>query len=90
MTENIYSKYETLLDELETNFDDDPMKTMCQMVDLYENLNSTYYHDLYDSISLWITEYGNEKILKYIEDKHNPKLKKLQDFLLHKLQNRGY
>lgn len=56
MTENIYSKYETLLDELETNFDDDPMKTMCQMVDLYENLNSTYFHDLYDSISLWITE----------------------------------
>lgn len=33
---------------------------------------------------------GNEKILKYIEDKHNPELKKLQDFLLHKLQNRGY
>ncbi|RHH05426.1 hypothetical protein DW228_22970 [Bacteroides fragilis] len=90
MTENIYSKYETLLDELETNFDDDPMKTMCQMVDLYENLNSTYFHDLYDSISLWITENGNEKILKYIEDKHNPELKKLQDFLLHKLQNRGY
>lgn len=90
MTENIYSKYETLLDELEINFDDNPMKTMCQMVDLYEKLSGTYFYDLYDSINLWITENGNEKVLKYIEDRHNPNLKKLHDCLLHKLQNKSY
>ena len=81
-----YSKYKAILEKYEANFDDNPIRIMYHMIDLYEDLCDTFFHDLCDSISLWIMEKGNE-VLKYIEDKHNPHLKNLRDVLLYKLQN---
>lgn len=83
----LYSKYKAILEKHEANFDDNPIRMMYNMIDLYEDLCDTFFHDLCDSIGLWIAEKGNEEVLKYIEDKHNPHLKKLRDGLLYKLQN---
>lgn len=82
-----YSKYKAILEKYEANFDDNPIRIMYHMIDLYEDLCDTFFHDLCDSISLWIMESDNEEVLKYIEDKHNPHLKNLRDVLLYKLQN---
>jgi hypothetical protein len=69
------------LRECEQDFENNPDVALIKMAELYCRLYDTTYHDLFDSIELWINHYGNRKLLDYIVENNNLKMKKLQEII---------
>ena len=44
------------------------------MVDLYDLIKKTNFHNIGDRIELWLDEYGDENIIEYIKNTKNPYL----------------
>jgi len=83
----MYNELNQQLQEYEREFDNDKEATLIKIVDLYEKIIGTDYHDIADSIYLWVYENANEQILDYIISKENSgyddMIKMLKDRLGH-------
>ena len=62
------------LKKYEDNYDIDPFDSLKKMVDLYDLIKKTNFHDIGDRIELWLDEYGHENIIEYIKNTKNPYL----------------
>ena len=62
------------LTKSENNYDIDPFDSLKKMVDLYDLIKKTNFHDIGDRIELWLDEYGDENIIEYIKNTKNPYL----------------
>jgi hypothetical protein len=62
------------LTKYEDNYDIDPFDSLKKMVDLYDLIKRTNFHDIGDRIELWLDEYGDENIIEYIKNTKNPYL----------------
>jgi len=62
------------LTKYEDNYDIDPFDSLKKMVDLYDLIKKTNFHDIGDRIELWLDEYGDENIIEYIKNTKNPYL----------------
>jgi len=62
------------LTKYENNYDIDPFDSLKKMVDLYDLIKKTNFHDIGDRIELWLDEYGDENIIEYIKNTKNPYL----------------
>ena len=62
------------LTKYEDNYDIDPFDSLKEMVDLYDLIKKTNFHDIGDRIELWLDEYGDENIIEYIKNTKNPYL----------------
>ena len=60
------------LTKYENNYDIDPFDSLKKMVDLYDLIKKTNFHDIGDRIELWLDEYGDENIIEYIKNTKNP------------------
>jgi hypothetical protein len=69
-----YEDFKQSLQQFEAEFELDNVQSLNNMVNLYLDLYTTNYHDLLDSIELWISQYGNEEIKNYIQQKNDNKL----------------
>ena len=69
-----YNFYMKELTKYENNYDIDPFDSLKKMVDLYDLIKKTNFHDIGDRIELWLDEYGDENIIEYIKNTKNPYL----------------
>lgn len=60
------------LTKYEDNYDIDPFDSLKKMVDLYDLIKKTNFHDIGDRIELWLDEYGDENIIEYIKNQYCP------------------
>jgi hypothetical protein len=81
-----YKLYRYCLNKYEKEFDKNNHKALKKMVNLYVKVNNTCFHDLVDSIGLWMDHYGDNIILEYIQNKRNNELKILEETIKNKLQ----
>lgn len=61
-----YDRSKKILENCELEFLTNEESAIFKMIDLYEELHDTNYHDLSNSIELWISENPKENILEYI------------------------
>ncbi|MDR2905773.1 MAG: hypothetical protein LBU73_07460 [Helicobacteraceae bacterium] len=54
---------------LEERFENNELDALKAMIDLYGKLKDTNFHNLADSIELWIDAYPKKELLQYITDK---------------------
>ena len=57
--------------ELESDFDENRLSALYGMIDLYSKLRDTNYHDITDSIELWVDHFPEAELLKYIAEKND-------------------
>jgi hypothetical protein len=76
-----YKLYKHLLKKYEKLYDKHNNKALKCMVDLYIKLYDTFFHDLNDSIELWMFHQGNKEIIKYIQNKNNYKSNNLIEII---------
>jgi hypothetical protein len=57
--------------ELEFNFDNNKLDTLKSMIDLYDKLRDTNFHDIADAIELWIDAYSEKELLDYLKNKND-------------------
>ena len=69
-----YAVYSNELKLYEVEFEHNPSVALMKMTELFVKLQDTCFHDLYDSICLWIDRYGDQNLLDYIVESNNPKL----------------
>ena len=69
-----YNFFMKELTKYEDNYDIDPFDSLKKMVDLYDLIKKTNFHDIGDRIELWLDEYGDENIIEYIKNTKNPYL----------------
>lgn len=65
-TKDDYIEIKLKLEEYENLFDSDPRQALRLMIELYSELHQTSFHDLADSIELWIYENADEELTRYI------------------------
>lgn len=68
---DLYDLYKEKLNNLEIDFDSNKVQTLKKMIELYIELEETNFHDLADSIEMWVYEEGNEEILKHLVSLNN-------------------
>ena len=69
-----YDKATNLLFEYEKLYFTSPDEALKKMVDLYDLIKKTNFHDIGDRIELWLDEYGDKNIIEYIKNTKNPYL----------------
>lgn len=81
-----YIELDEKLSKYEAGFDKDTTY-LYKMVDMYEELSWTFYHDLADSIELRVQEYASKELLDYISKKssehYGPLIKVIEYTLSH-------
>ena len=80
----MYDELKQQLQDYEREFKNNKESTLEKIVDLYEKLIGTNYHDISDAIYLWVYENANEQILKYIISKKQS----LYDDMINMLKDR--
>jgi hypothetical protein len=68
---DLYNEYKKCMSELESKFDNNKLATLRDMIDLYGKLKDTYFHDIADSIELWIDGYPKKELLDYLKNKED-------------------
>lgn len=76
-----YNQFKQKLEDCESEFLITEETALFKMLDLYEELHDTNYHDLSDSIELWISENPKEFILEYIKSKQYSNCKMIIDIV---------
>ena len=82
--ETMYEELKQQLQNYEKEFENDKESALKKIVDLYEKLIGTNYHDISDAIYLWVYENPSKQILKYILSKE----KSLYDDMIKMLKDR--
>lgn len=76
-----YNQFKKTLEDCESEFLINEESSLFKMLDLYEKLHETNYHDLSDSIELWISEYPKKTLLEYIRLKQYPNYVRIIEIL---------
>jgi len=71
MLDEQYELLRSQMRELESVFDEDRLSALCGMVDLFGKLRDTNYHDIADSIELWVGHFPEAELLEYIAEKND-------------------
>jgi hypothetical protein len=68
---SLYDNYKEYMSLLEEGFENNELGTLKAMIDLYSKLKDTNFHDIADSIELWIDAYPQKELLQYLIDKND-------------------
>ena len=71
MLDEQYELLKSQMRELESVFNENKLSALYGMIDLYGKLRGTNYHNIADSIGLWVGHFPEAELLKYIAEKND-------------------